>query len=492
MTSLSLIINKLSNLYKKRSIQYAIGITIILFFTVSYIILLLNKYWQFEFFSADNVYFDTALWKVSHFQAPIVTHTILGKINIFGDHFHPTIFLFSLIYMVTDKQEAILSGICAVYGLSAFFGMFVGFKLIKSRLITYALVIAYFLYLGSQNALLYGFHEVDLVPLFFLSMIFAHYYDKKILFWISFILLLLTKESIVSVTICFGIFLFFTSPKKKRSTSVLLIIISIVYFIVVTKFVIPSFSGRYFYSNLVIPTDLKDLIYKLTVPKEKFETFFVSMSTFAFLPLMNLFTLPLVIQDFILRYAFPIPGLIEYELNFHYNLILAPVLLFSSIYSISIMKKKRFLNKFINIFPILLIVVSIYYLRFYRIKGPILLPFLKDFYQTTKNNKFLWNLVKHTPRDGSIMTQNHLAYIYAHNDVYLLPNEVNMIATLKTLQAINPKYIVYDLRQGQNPNNYFPISERKTKDITTSVVALKLYKIFYNEGSMYILKRIKN
>ena len=105
------------------------GVGIIILFTLSYILLTLNRYWQFEYFFTDNVYFDTALWKVASGLAPIVRHSALGQINILGDHFHPTIFLFSLLYLITSQQEIVFVGMSVVYGLGAIIGLAIGFKL---------------------------------------------------------------------------------------------------------------------------------------------------------------------------------------------------------------------------------------------------------------------------------------------------------------------------------------------------------------------------
>lgn len=455
---------------------FLLGIGIIILFTLSYILLTLNKYWQFEYFFTDNVYFDTALWKVASGLAPIVRHNTLGQINILGDHFHPTIFLFSLLYLITPRQEIIFWGMSVVYGLSALLGLIIGFKLVKSRFTVLTLIITYFLYLGTQNAFIYGFHEVNLMPLFFLLTMAGLVFDKKIIYWWGLGVLLLTKESYTIVGVMTGIFVWLSFPQK-RKMAIVTITLSIVYFLVVTKFVIPSFSGRYFYGEVSYPGNLSELISRLIIPSEKLKTIFVSLASFGFLPIFNLAALPLIFQDFFLRFVFAIPGTVQYRLDYHYNLALAPILLFSSFWSL-----RKFDAKFLGI---VVLILSFIFLRFSNPRGPLLLTLNKDFYANTQNNLFTWNFLSKVPRGGKIMTQNQFGYILDHSDVY------EIVTKCDKLQEINPDYVVVDLRPDQNPNNFVPINYNRTKKWIEYLLQRSDFKIYYQNGQSYILEKIR-
>ncbi len=459
-----------------------IGIAIVIFFTISYSILLLHKYWQFEFFYTDNVYFDSALWKVSQFQAPIVRHNLFGEINILGDHFHPTIFLFSLLYWLTSKQEVILFGMSLVYGISAFIGLMITWKLTKSTLVAVTLLFDYFLYMGTQNAMIYGFHELNLMPLFFMLTLSAIFFQKWRLYWISLLLLLLTKETMAVVTFCIGIFMFFEF-RDKRKIAFLTLIVSVIYYFAVTNYVIPGFTGKFLYNQFESINNIYDVVDKLINPREKLSTFFVSLSSFGFLPLLNPATLPLVLEDFLIRYLFGIRGNVQYRLFYHYNLVLAPILFFASVWTIRKWKLRKKFYLFIPIMILTAFLFTIYYHRFSPARGPLLLVFNRDFYQVTKNNAFLWELVEKTPRDGRIMTQNHLAYAFSHDDVYLFPTY------LHELRQINPKYIVYDIREGQNPNNHFPISSGLIEEFANTLIKSGEYQVYFQKNTMNILKK---
>lgn len=477
-------------MYTRPWVQYAVGLSIIIFFTACYIVLLLNKYWQFEFFFTDNVFFDQALWKVSRGYVPIVHHTTLEDINILGDHFSLTIFFFSLLYLLTPRQEIIFIGMSLVYGLSAFFGMLIGFKLIKSRFVTYALLVSYFLYLGTQNAMLYGFHELILFPLFFMVAVFALLTNRTLIFWTSFLLILLTKLSLAVACIALGCFILVAFPKK-RLTGCAAIVFSVLYYLAVTHIAIPYFSQRFLYAESVhIPQSIHELFFKLTVPKEKIQTFLVSTATFAFLPLANLATLPLLLQDFVIRYLFFKGGNVQYRLFYHYNLGTVPILFFASMWSIH--TAQRFLAAQVFrgvkgnlVIGLVIMCAAFYFHRLYEIKGPLLLVFNRDFYAVTQKNAFLWELVEKTPRDGRIMTQNHLGLMFAHDDV--VPMETRPYIFVE----LHPKYIVYDLRRGQNPNNYFPLTEIDTIHFMESLLSRNAYTIYYQNGSRYILKKVE-
>lgn len=457
---------------------WAISLLIILFFTIAFSLLVLNWYGQFRYPFTDNVYFDTALWKASQLSEPIVRHSLLGEINILGDHFHPTIFLFSILYMLSPRQEVILLGMVVVYSLSAGLGALVGFKLLKNKLLVLSLLIAYFLYIGTQNAFIYGFHEINLMPLFFMLVFYALVNKKTKLYWLSLALLLLTKESLAFVGVGIGIATLFLI-KDMRKTAILTIVVSLAYFFVITRTVIPHFSGRYLHGEIGLPTDLSDLRTKLETGKEIWKTFTVSLASFGLLPLLNIGFLFLIVQDFLTRYLLAQPGTSPFSLSYHYNLVLAPIMFVSSLWTLKTLEKFRLFNKFSLIFALGLVFIAFSFSKL----SPLRSVFIKDFYATTSQNKFLWELVDKTPRDGKIMTQNHLGYPLSHRNVFPMSTSASDFA------ALNPDFVVVDLRSGQNPNNFFPITEERTNNLVKDLLKSGKYKIRFNKAKMFILEK---
>lgn len=475
-----------SKLRKYKNLHQVLAFLFCLSFVLAYILLTLNKYWQYEYFFVDNVYFDTALWKASQLQAPIVHHPIMGTINILGDHFHPTIFLFSVFYRLFPYTETIFILMSIVYGLGGYLAMLVGFKLLARKYFVYLLGFIYFTFIGIQNAFLFGFHEINLMPLFFFLMLYGYFFRRHVVYFVGLILLLLTKESLSVTVATFAIFIFL-SDRSRWKQALATLIISAGAFLVTTQYLIPLIAQKkYFYSQTSIPTNLVAIYHKLFVPFDKVEAFLISMGSFAFLPLLNIATLPMVLGDFLIRYLFAIEGNVQYSLSYHYSLGFVPILFFSSVWSLMLLEKSKYLSRLLPIVGIGLFLIAIYMFRFFDLNGqrsPLLLVANADFYESTKSNYFLTELVNATPKEGKIMTQNHLGLRFSHQDVYPLSIDS------RVFNSIDPDYIVYDMREGQNANNYFPIEQSDLKCLVDYLLSTQRYSYFYQNKSMNILKK---
>jgi len=464
-------------------LHLGLSIFICIFFAAAYSILMVNKYLQLEYFSVDNVYFHSALWKLANLQTPMVYHRYLGQINIFGDHFHPIILIVGFFYRIFPWNQTIYVLMSASYAIGGFFAFLISKKLLKNKWIIYPLLLAYFLYIGTQNAFLFGFHEINLLAPVFFFTIWSLVEKKWKLYILGFILVLLTKESMAVIGIGISIFAWFLG-KEYRKVAIKSFVVSILWYLLVTKIIIPYFSGgQFLYGTIQLPNNLNSLTKSFIEPKEKIQTFIVSMFSFGFLPLLNIPALSLVLQDFIVRYVFAIPGNVQYLLTYHYGVALAPMMLLSSILSVSWMEKIKW-GKYLILFFTLTTLFGTFYGNFkLSQRAPIFMVFNKGFYQTTQNNKFLWKLIEATPHDGSIMTQNHLGVPFSQYPVYPLSEN------FKDLEKIKPDYLVYDLRDGQNPNNFFPSTEENWKEIIGEAIESAQYKEYFKDGSLYILKR---
>lgn len=253
---------------------------------------------------------------------------------------------------------------------------------------------------------------------------------------------------------------------------------------VVTRVIIPAFSGgQFLYGNIQLPTTPRDMVVRLTDPNEKIETFVVSMASFGFLPLLNIAAVPLVLQDFIVRYVFAIPGNVQYLLTYHYGVALAPMLLLSSMWTVRWIEKKQWGKYAIPLFAAITLLGTFYGNYMLSQRAPVLLVTNKSFYQNTQNNAFLWKLVEATPWDGKVMTQNHLGLPLSQRPTYILAR------SYKELMSVDPDYIVYDLREGQNPNNFFPSNEEDWKMIVNQATESGKYEQYFQEGELFILKK---
>ena len=81
------------------------------------------------------------------------------------------------------------------------------------------------------------------------------------------------------------------------------------------------------------------------------------------------------------------------------------------------------------------------------------------------------------------MAQNHLALAFSHEDVYLF-NKLH-----EEIKRIDPDYVVYDLRMGQNANNYFPLTKDEARDTVNYLRVSGDYCVYFQKDQMYILEK---
>ncbi len=461
-----------------------VGYVIIGVFTVAYCLLVLHRYWQFQYFFTDNVYFQKAFWDMARLQAPIVDHKYLGRIHILGDHFSPTMFLLVIPLWLGLGSETMQLAMIIPYALSMILALHVGGSLIRTKSILIFIIIVSFLYLGFQHAMIFGFHEIHIMPFFFWMMVWAFFRKRHVLYWISILALLLTKESMPFVLAGWGLFVLFSQNKRYRSHALILITLSVTYFLLITMYVIPHLGGRFLYVPVLHGgLNVGEAIRNLFTPAEKVKTFVVTILSFGMLPIAQLAVLPLVLQDFATRYIFSIPGNTQYMMTFHYGIALTPVLVFASIWSVHRLQDSR--RWILTLMCVVAVISTLYAHLWYMGRGPLQQVLIPDFYKVTADNAFLWDLVEHVPKEGAVMTMNHLGFALADRDVYQITPDTQY------LSKVNPLYIVYDTRPGQSPANFLPfMSYEDFMQFIKTLESSPRYKTIYKEGTCVILKRV--
>lgn len=452
-------------LYQKLNL---LTISFIIFYTIIALIVSLNRFWQSQVFFFDFGIFDSAIWSVSRFQAPMVDHfyTSDQKVNILGTHFYPGIFLLSPLYWFTDKSEVLLIVQSLSVGIAAFFAFDIARNQIKNKFAILALIIAFLGYQGMQNALISEFHEATIAVLP-LTIIFWSLFKKKwTTFFLAFFILLSLKESFALLGIILGFYIFYRV--KNRKIGIIISLISIIWAVTTIKFVIPWFAGG---SYLYVPQDTftsaTDVLNIFFSPPMKMQTVLYTFLTFGFLPLMDLAILPLIFESFLERFI--LDGSTRWDLGMHYNSPLSPLMFIGALYAFKLAEKKKFPQILIAVYAIFIIITIVFLHRFW-LRGPLQLAFNPAFYAQNQSVKYLADFSKQFPKSGVIMTQNDIAARLSHYDVYLLRE--NYI-------KLDPDYVILNLTPGQNGNSYHPIGLDKT---------LKLKNMLIND-SKYDLKK---
>lgn len=446
-----------------------------LLFIIAGIVVCLNRYWQYDVFYHDFGIFDSAIWRASRFQAPTIDHLLLGGKWIFADHFNPSIFLISPLYWLTGKSEMLLVVQVLAVGISGYILYLIGKEILRNSFESFAVMWCYYLFLGLQNALITDFHEVTVMVLP-LTLVFYAFIKKKTFWYFLFLLITLGfKESTFLLGIGIGIAIFFLD-RKWWKINLLTIFISIIWGIVAIKIIIPYFSSGIYLYNPRLPSGIDGIIFSFVDNEIKRTTLLYSFGSFGFLSFFSPQFYFLIFQDLIVRFLPNIPA--RWGLGFHYSIQLAPLLALSSVYGLKRIKRIKIIAKYSYLIAILLL-INAFFLFHFKLHGPFGLAYNKAFYAHTKDFVFLDDLLHRVPKDARIMTQNNLATRFTHGDVWVLVDNYG---------DRKPEYIILDLREGQNPNNFYGVVR-----LPKLVQYLKKdpdYKQIYATKEQFIYKRV--
>lgn len=469
----------------KKLTTYIVSRKYILALSLAYLIVVLSvvlqRFWQFEVFYFDQGLFEVAIWKIAHFQMPIIDHHSMGFIPQFGDHFVPSVYImFSPWYWFTTKYDITLIVMSIYTSLSVLVAYEIGIMKVKNRLAVYALLIAYMGYIGTQNALISYIHDLTVMMLPLMLLFLCLFKQKWKLFYVLLILCLGFKESVGVLGMALGLFMWL-SNRNWRKHAVVVALVSFSYSFVVIRFVIPHFAGGVYMYSPIWPTSLKEVMDLMFGMKSKQEVIFYSLATYGFLPLLSPFSWPLLLQDIILRFVFGKGTAQRWDLGLYYNANLTVLLYVSAILGVANLERlaKRFKKSFFISILALLIVLGVLFLHQRVLRGPFGLFYNPEFYRHTFRQQFMVDFLAKIPRQGRIMTQNNLAVFFTHDDLYVLRN-------YKYILKVKPDVIAIDLRPGQNANNFYPLTEGQARDVVSKLLKNPLYKVTFNDGNRFV------
>jgi len=467
------------NQYKKNPLIQLLNLnTLVLFlisvYTLSFIIISLIRYWTYQTNYYDFGIFDSAIWQVSRFEVPIIDKGENGRI-IFGDHFNPSMFLLSPLFWITNRSEILLVVQTVCVAIAAWIGFVI------SKQVRIALVVSFLGFIGTQNALIADIHDSTFATLPLMICFWAIIKKRWKLFFISLIIFTGFKESHAGTTIALGVFILFAYRKMHLKIAISTILLGIIWAVISIKVIIPYFSGGIYDYQPDHLTQSSDYITSIYNHPLKQNTILVSQATFGFLPLFFPPAYPLMIEHYFTRFVLS-DSSNRWDLGFHYNALLAPILFISTLYTIQSIKNKKF-QKFLPFYAIAIILFVGYYNRLVY-HGPIDLVYNKAFYQQLSNVSYQNDFVEMFPKNGLVMTQNDLATRLTHGP---------SIRLLRTdYWKINPDYIILNLTPGQNPNSYTPLNYTEAVELKNTLLEDPNYKVDKMHDEQYLFKRIMN
>ncbi|OGG15717.1 hypothetical protein A3D77_01680 [Candidatus Gottesmanbacteria bacterium RIFCSPHIGHO2_02_FULL_39_11] len=441
-------------------IEFLLIILFVFLYSLAASLVSLNRYWQYNAFWYDFGILDTTIWKLSRFQFPFISqlNPPFGKI-VWADHFNPSVIFLSPLYWFTKKPEIILISQSLFVGLSACVAYLMAQKFIKNRIVRISLIVSFLGYVGLQNALYTDVHNIvfSLFPL--MLTLWAMYQKKWKLYWIFLIITTGFQENMAVLAIMLGLFLLLKKEKEVK-VGLLTILFGFIYVLLATKILIPFLGGNYVYQPAV-PHVWYEWITRFFYPTGiKFRSIILTFATFGFLPIASFASFPLIIEHYLERFVLNTAAT-RWDLGFHYNALLSPIMFLSSLELIIRIQKSTVLKKFLSFWALGTICIVVFLHRFY-LHGPLMLATHPVFYQETQDAKFLDRFISQIPRSGLLMTQNNIAAHFTHGNTILLN---------KNYEIIKPDAIAVDLRDGQNANNFFPLSFSETNFLVASVSA---------------------
>lgn len=447
-------------------------------YTLSFIIISIIRYWTYQTNYYDFGIFDSAIWQVSRFQLPIIDKGENGRI-IFGDHFNPSMFLLSPLFWITNKSEVLLIIQTTCVGLASWIGFIISKHFTKSKIIQIALIISFLGFIGTQNALIADIHDSTFATLPLMICFWALIKKKWKTFYIALIIFTGFKESHAGTTTALGLFILFTYKKAHLKIALSTILIGVIWAVISIKIIIPFFSnGIYDYQpdHLIKPIDYITNLYNDPL---KQKTILISQATFGFLPLLYPPSYPLILEHYFTRFVLS-DSSNRWDLGFHYNVLLAPILFISFLYSMQLFKNKKF-QKALPFYAVCIILFVGFYSRFVY-HGPIDLVYNKAFYQQINNVSYQNDFVKLFPTKGLVMTQNDLATRLTHGPSIRLLR--------KDYKKIHPDFVILNITPGQSLNSFTPLSYMETIELKNELLADPNYTVQKMHDQQYLFKRI--
>ncbi len=445
------------------------------FFVVNLVVL--NRFWQYQAFYMDHGLFDSALWQMSYGRAPLIDMVEHFPVNQLGDHFSPVLYLLIPLYRITDSYNAILiaESIFILVGLGVMF--YLATKLIRSRLMIFALLLSSTLFIGLQNAEIANYHN-DVFAIMTLSFtLLALTYKRWVFFWTFLILTIGLKENFAAIGVGIGIYLWF---KNERSRGTLAIVLSLAYYLIVVFVVIPRFAG---FPYLYGATNLSEnkIFFGMFDDFRKIKTMTVSLLTFGLLPFASLAFLPVLFQDWFARFVLN-NGPARWDLGLHYNAVTTILLMFGSITGVAVLEKFSAYKRVVTIHAGLIICLVIFF--HLKLHGPLALIYNRAFLPHTQTMRFIDPLINEANKhpQGLMMAQNNLGAYLTHRERIMLLRDDYF--------KYNPDWIVIDKRPGQNPNNFWPVPAGNIDSLVAKLATDSAYTKIAVSDDQLIFQRV--
>lgn len=490
-------IEKLKKDKRFKKIIRLLPLLLIIIYFLLFSTLSVVRHSNYQSFGFDLGINDQTVWRYSELELPLTTIDPFPDKTKLAAHVELVYLLIAPSYWIWDSSETLLIlevGFIAISGYAIYL-------LARKRKITesvsIALVITYLGFYGIQNALWFDAHSIT----FGAALIawFLYFFDiKKYNLALIFLILAITaKENIAFITFLISFYYLIKSENKKWP--LIFMSLSVIYILFVFYIFFPHIvQTEYLYENnagLLSNFNPLDLINT----SEKLKTIFYSFFSFGFLPFLSPLALIPIFGDFAIYFVIgsELPG--AQGIFGHYRVMLAPLLVWSTIITISRFKKLN--NFYVAIYLVVVIAIMQYHLH-------LPLSFLSKSWFWTEPiavkdiNYLIDNLL---PDEASVVAQNNITPHISHrNEIFTLYFDRKNFLVDSPCEELNcewmrwfgnPEYLIVDLSSNWDARHLLANNEEFRLGIKNlekagvieeyeSIGDAKLYKVIVNPSDL--------
>lgn len=478
---------------------------------VAYSILSIGKHETLKTNTMDLGGYDQAVWKLSHFEAPLSTiyadDISNGDVdvrdysdedikqffpNMLGDHFEPILAVISPIFWIYNDIRILLFIQVFAVCLGAWPIYMLAKEKLGSKFAGLCIAASYLFFIGVQTAIEFDFH-----PLAFVAPILAFMYyflEKKKYLWLYiFIALALLSKEVASLYIFFfGVYAFFI--KKERKVGLIMMGVGILWFVLIINILIPNVFNRVYghlsaYDALgnsaseIIKTMVTNPLYVVNVlfnPGNKIDTWISMFGATGFLAFLSPATLilaiPMIGEKFLTMSKSSC-----WTLWWHYSITITPILMIAATNGIYNLKNKYAKIDFNwSVFGALVVILSTFTISFIYHNNPdrttpLIRILNKKFYEKTQD-AIDFNEVKNLiPEDASLATTDTLLPHLAHREqVYRIHPTIP-----------NVDYVLINTYEG-----FWPWSQEDILRVNQEMKNNPNFNLIENKGRIYLFENV--
>lgn len=390
-----------------RKIILPLGICLLFF--VAYSILGLERYYHFAA-GYDIAVIDQAIWKYSHFLAPISTNHAYAFTSILTDHVELIFLLIAPLYWIWDNIQLLIllqSFLICLSGIPVFL---LARKKGLSNFVSSMLLLSYLAFYGIQNAIWSDVHSL-VIGISFIPW-YVYLLEKKSwrLSWLFCLLIIISKEDLGLFTLLIAFIYYFHTKNKVLIWQML---ISLLYLFFIFFIYFPHFvpGGYRFENKNGLLSDIN--IANIANTSEKQQVWFYTFSWFGFLPFLSpLYLLPAFAD--LLKYFLVANDTVSSGQSIfgHYRASLAFFTVWPTM--ITLQKYKKYQTYFAIYILVWLLVLQ------YMLHAPLSYLSKKWFWATPASASTMQEALKKIPDDAAVVSQINFLPRLSHRKLTFL------------------------------------------------------------------------